>query len=258
MYYQLKSYLLFLLKSTNQHGVHSPFVYNLITNCFYSNTNKQKLKQLTEYRTNLLQNNGTILVTDFGKGSKVFKSNKRKISKIATVAGISNKRASLLIRITEYLKPNSILEIGTSLGIGTACLTIGNPKSKITTLEGCPNTAKIAQIQFQKYEFNTININIGDFKNTLPQALKDTKFDMIYFDGNHQKKATINYFEQCLHSIHNDTVFIFDDIHWTKEMNQAWQYIKNHKKVTVSIDTYFWGFVFFRKEQEKEHFTIRI
>ncbi|PHR74670.1 MAG: methyltransferase [Lutibacter sp.] len=258
MFFQIKSYIQFLLKSTNHHGVHSPFVYDLVTKCFYTNTNPNKRKRITQYRTDLLQNHSKISVTDFGNGSKIFKSNEREISKIAKIAGISKKRSELLIRIVEYFKPTTVLEIGTSLGIGTASIKIGNSISKITTLEGCINTSQIAKNQFTKFDLNNIDLHVGDFKETLPMTLKSTVFDMIYFDGNHQKKPTIDYFEQCLNSINNNSIFIFDDIYWSKEMSEAWEYIRNHKKVTVSIDTYFWGIVFFRKEQEKEHFNIRI
>ncbi len=257
---QFKSYISFLIASTNQHGVHSPFVYDLVTNCFYSDQKKYiaQFDKLQSYRNSLLNNNQVIKVTDFGAGSRVFKSNKRKISAIAKNAGISNKRAKLLIKIIQYFNPEIILEIGTSLGIGTVCLSLGNLESKITTLEGCPETAKIAKEQFRKFDLNNINVIIGDFKSTLPKALENKKYDLIYFDGNHQKEATIHYFEQCLTSTHNDSVFIFDDIHWSKGMEAAWNYIKNHNKVTVSIDTYQWGIVFFRKEQPKEHFKIRV
>ena len=257
---QFKSYISFLIASTNQHGVHSPFVYDLITKCFYSNQKKYTVQsdKIKSYNNSLLINNQSIKVTDFGAGSRVFKSNNRKISAIAKNAGISNKRAKLLIKIVQYFNPKNILEIGTSLGIGTACLSLGNTESKITTLEGCPETAKIAIEQFTKFNLNNIKVEIGNFKSTLPKALFDKKYDLIYFDGNHQKKATINYFEQCLTSAHNDSIFIFDDIHWSKGMKEAWNYIKDHEKVTVSIDTYQWGIIFFRKEQPKEHFIIRV
>ena len=258
MIFQLTSYLQFLKKSTNQHGVHSPFVFDLITNCFYKKTDSSKIKMITDYRDDLLQNKTKIEVTDFGKGSKIFKTNSREVSKIAKVAGISKKRSELLIRLISYLRPTSILEIGTSLGIGTASLHIGNSKSIITTLEGCPQTIKVAKNQFRKSGFNSVDFVEGDFKTTLPKALKDKIYDLIYFDGNHQKQPTLEYFEHCLNAIHNDSVFIFDDIHWSKEMAEAWEEIKKHPKITVTIDTYSWGFVFFRKEQPKEHFTIRV
>src|SRR5690606_10430510 len=83
-------------------------------------------------------------------------------------------------------------------------------------------------------------------------------YQLIYFDGNHSKKATLEYFNLLLPTIQNDTVWIFDDIHWSSEMNKAWQAIKKHEKVTVTIDTFQWGLVFFRREQAKEHFTIRV
>ncbi len=258
MIFQLKSYLKFLLKSTNQHGIHSPFVYYFITKCLYAKTNPTKISIINQFRNQLLKSNKVIGVTDFGKGSKVFKSNKRKVSKIAKVAGISKRRSYLLIRIVSYFNSYKILEIGTSLGIGTASLAIGNSETKVTTLEGCINTAEIAKQQFKKFNLNNIDISIGDFKNTLPKSIKNKTFDLIYFDGNHQKKPTLDYFEQCLETITNESVFVFDDIHWSKEMQETWEIIKNHPKVTVTIDTFYWGIVFFRKEQVKEHFTIRI
>lgn len=258
MIFKITSYLQFLKKSTNQHGVHSPFVFDLITKCFYNKTAISKLKLITDYRNDLLQNKQKIEVTDFGKGSRVFKSNFREISKIAKVAGISKKRSELLIQLVTYLKLNNILEVGTSLGIGTASMHIGNPKGNITTLEGCPKTLQVAKKQFKKFGFNSVNFIEGDFKTTLPESLKGTSYDLVYFDGNHQKKPTLDYFKQSLNAIHNNSVFVFDDIHWSKEMTEAWEEIKKYPKVTVTIDTYFWGFVFFRKEQPKEHFTIRV
>ena len=258
MIYKIISYLQFLKKSTNQHGVHSPFIFDLITKCFYKKTTRTKLKLITDYRNDLLQNRQKIEVTDFGKGSKVFKSSVREIAKIAKVAGILKKRSELLIRLVTYLKSNNILEIGTSLGIGAASMYIGNSKSNITTLEGCPKTIQIARKQFEKFGFNSVNFVEGDFKTTLPKSIKDTYYDLVYFDGNHQKQPTLDYFKKCLNTIHNNSVFVFDDIHWSKEMTEAWEEIKKHPKVTVTIDTYFWGFVFFRKEQPKEHFTIRV
>ncbi len=257
---QIKSYFSFLFASSNQHGIHSPFVYDLISKCFNANSNKlrKQLNQIRNYRQSLIDNHQIIEITDFGAGSKVFKSNTRKVSAIAKNAGISNKRAKLLIRIVHYFNPSQILEIGTSLGIGTASLSLGNSRSQITTLEGCTETAEIANEYFNKFLFKNIKIVVGDFKVTLPKELDNKKYDLIYFDGNHTREATINYFELCLPSVHNNSVFIFDDIHWSKGMEEGWNYIKDHKKVTVSIDTFQWGIVFFRNEQPKEHFVIRV
>lgn len=257
----IKSYLKFLYNSKNEHGVHSPFVFDLVTKCFYDKKKYQEYQSLSEYRKFLLKSKTTIEVTDFGAGSRVFKSNKRQISKIAKTAGISPKRAELLFRITKYFQPDTILEIGTSLGLATSALSLGNSNAKITSLEGCPQTMAVAKNLFQVSGFKLQNIEFinTEFSSYLKtQQLTTDNRQLIYFDGNHSKKATLEYFELLLPTITNETVWIFDDIHWSSDMEEAWETIKNHPKVTVTIDTFQWGIVFFRTEQEKEHFTIRV
>lgn len=249
--------------------MHSPFVFNLITKCLYDKKPKQQYAILKKYRNALLENKNTIEVTDFGAGSRVFKSNTRQISQIAKTAGISPKRAELLFRITNYFQPQTILEIGTSLGLATSALALGNPKATITTLEGCANTANQCQLQLQKFNINSIDLVITEFKSYLNNYQLKTEPEtegrtgeancqLIYFDGNHSKTATLDYFELLLPTITNDSVWIFDDIHWSKDMEEAWEIIKTHPKVSVTIDTFQWGLVFFRREQPKEHFVIRV
>lgn len=252
------AYLRFLYLSKNEHGVHSPFVFSLVTKCFYDKKHYEQYSILKSYRNSLLANENTIEVTDFGAGSRVFKSNTRAINKIAQNAGISSKRADLLFRITNYFQPDTILEIGTSLGLATSALSLGNPKAKIVTLEGCPETSSIAKRQFEEFGLSNINTEITEFSSYLKSLdVRPSTFDLIYFDGNHSKQATLDYFEILLPTITNESVWIFDDIHWSKDMEEAWEIIKNHSKVMVTIDTFQWGIVFFRKEQPKEHFVIR-
>lgn len=238
--------------------MHSPFVFDLVTKCFYDKTKYSEYSILKDYRKSLLENKKFIEVTDFGEGSRVFTSNKRQISKIAKTAGISKKRAEFLFRIVRYFQPEYILEIGTSLGLATSALSIGNKNSKIKTLEGCPNTMSIAKSQCQLQNLNNIEFVNTEFSSYLKTATENCNWKLIYFDGNHSKQATLDYFEFLLPTITNETVWIFDDIHWSADMEAAWESIKNHKKVTVTIDTFQWGIVFFRKEQEKENFVIRV
>ncbi len=254
----IKSYLNFLWNSKNQHGVHSPYVFDLVTKCFYDKKNYPEYSILKNYRNSLLQNKNTIEVTDFGAGSRVFKSNTRAINQIAKNAGISPKRAKLLFRIVNYFQPNTILEIGTSLGLATSALSLGSKNAKVITLEGCPNTMTIAKNQCELQNLNNIEFINTKFEDYLSNCQLNTEHcQLIYFDGNHSKKATLDYFELLVPTITNDSVWIFDDIHWSKDMEEAWQTIKNHPKITVTIDTFQWGIVFFRTEQEKEHFVIR-
>lgn len=253
----LTSYLKFLWNSSNAHGVHSPFVFDLVRKCFYDTKKYGEYKILKKYRDSLLENKNTIEVTDFGSGSRVFKSNIRAINQIAKNAGVSSKNARLLFRIVRYFQPENVLEIGTSLGLATSALTLGNSKAKITTLEGCPQTTKVAQQQFQDFNFNVTSV-VTKFEAYLEsENIQSATYDLIYFDGNHSKEATLHYFEALLPTITNETVWIFDDIHWSSGMQEAWETIKKHPKVTVTIDTFQWGLVFFRKEQEKEHFILR-
>lgn len=262
MLFHIKSYFNFLLNSTNAHGVHSPFVFDLVTKCFYDNTDYAEYSVLNRYRQALLSDTTSISVTDFGAGSRVFKSNSRSVSQIAKTAGITPARARLLFRIVQYLKPESILEIGTSVGLATSALSLGNLKGNIITLEGCAQTASVAKRQFDTFDLENIELVVTEFNAFLDSGQtahnQCADFDLIYLDGNHTKKATLEYFQKLLPTATNDSCWIFDDIHWSAEMEEAWDVIKKHPKVTVTIDTYQWGFVFFRKEQNKEDFVIRI
>jgi len=259
MFHQIKSYAKFLWNSKNEYSVHSPFVFDLLTKCFYDRKNFDDYGKLSAFRKSLSEDKSTIEVTDFGAGSKVFKSNTRRIADIAKNAGISPTRAMLLYRISKYFKPENTLEIGTSVGLATAALSIGNPSGKIITFEGCPQTASTARKQFEKYNLDNIEGRVGEFSELLTSFdFGRSTFDLIYFDGNHQKEATLKYFDLLLSTATNDSVWIFDDIHWSAGMEEAWETIKQNPKVTVTIDTFQWGFVFFRKEQPKEHFVIRV
>jgi len=257
MFFQLKSYLKFLWRSKNEYAVHSPFVFDLVTKCFYGHSDFAKYRILRDYRKSLLDNNEFIEVTDFGAGSRVFRSKRRKISEIAKNAGISKNRAELLFRLAHYFKPENILEIGTSLGLATSALSLGNPRGKIITLEGCAETAQVARNQFGRFRLENIDVKVGEFTSLLETDGVRGNFGLVYFDGNHQKDATLEYFNLLLPTVSNETVWIFDDIHWSPGMQQAWETIKQNPAVTVTIDTFQWGLVFFRREQRKEHFTLR-
>ena len=255
--YQILQYLKFLFTATNHYGVHSPFVYDLVTQCFYAKTDKTIENHLKAYRTTLLSNTNTINITDYGAGSKKFKATKRSVKQIAKTSGTTLKRAKLLFRMMAYFKPKQVLELGTSLGIATQAMALGSKDAKVTSIEGCPSTAILAKQQLEAFNIKNVTLKVGPFEDQL-QVLKEQSWDLIFLDGNHQKEATLQYFESLLPTATNDSVFILDDIYWSKSMTEAWEAIKLHPKATVTIDTFFWGLVFFRKEQNKENFKIRV
>lgn len=246
-----------MFSATNHHGVHSPFVYNFVTRCLYDKTNYEAYKKLKTYRQTLKSLKVKLEITDLGEGSKTLDSKKRNVCDMAKTSSSSKKEAELLYRISKYFNFNTILELGTSLGMGTYAFALGNKDANITTIEGCTNTSNFTKIQFQKLNINNTVFKIGAFASETKNIDK-TFLDCIYFDGHHNKDATIQYFEALLPKADNDSVFIFDDIYWSKGMTEAWDYIKAHQAVTVSVDCFYLGFVFFRKEQAKEHFKIRL
>lgn len=254
----ISKYLSFLAKSTNQHGVHSPFVYGLVTSCIYKKSSPSVEDKLKIFFKRIKQNHTEIRITDFGAGSKYFKNNKRKVSALARKVGISKKYALLLNRLVSHLEVNQALELGTSIGLATMAMCIENKKIKIDTVEGCSEITKVATSQFEHYQIkDQVIVYNENIKNILPVLTSTKKYDLVYVDANHQKEATLDYFEQCLQAKHNDSVFIFDDINWSEAMQETWETIKSHSEVKVTIDLFRWGLVFFRKEQNKEHFKIR-
>lgn len=253
-------YLKYLKSSTNEHGVHSPFVFDLITKVIYFKDNYYAYSGIEDLREELLEDERTIVVSDLGAGPTTFnaKTKCKKIRQIAKHSAKPEKYAQLLFRLVNYFQPSNVLELGTSLGISTAYLASANSVIKVITVEGCPEIAKIASQNFEKLGLKNIDQVIGNFEDVLPAVLgKQNHLDFVFFDGNHRKDATLNYFKQCLLKSNEKSVFIFDDINWSAGMQEAWSEIKNNSAVSVTIDLFFMGIVFFRKEQVKQHFVIR-
>ena len=252
--YRINAYLKYRKTAVSKHGIHSPFVYDLVTKVFLKKKEKYGEDVAEDYRTECILNKESIDVLDLGSG----KSGPRKIASIAKKVTNTPAHGQLLYRIIKYIKPKKMLELGTSLGITTYYEASACKHEKFISLEGCPQTAAKAVSFFEQNKLN-VTVRIGDFQNTLLKALQDLEaVDYIFFDGNHQENATVNYFETCIPFITNDTIFIFDDIHWSAEMESAWEKIKMHPKTKMSLDLFHLGIIFFREEQkEREHFVIR-
>lgn len=257
MIHQVLSYLKWLPKTFHLHGIHSPFVYTFEKECLRAKQQTTHKKKLVQYRQRLLAAQRTIEVTDFGAGSRIFKSNQRRICDVAKHAGATTSRMQLLQRIVSYLKPEQVLEIGTSLGMATVSLALGEPTTSVVSLEGCPNTLSVARECLAHFKIDNVQLVEGRFSESI-QTLNSHKIDLIYFDGNHSKEATLAYVQMLLPTAINGTVWIFDDIHWSPEMSQAWDQIKALPEISVTIDCYHLGFAFFRNEQVKEDFYLRV
>ena len=212
MFFHFFQYVKFLLNSTNQHGVHSPFVYRLVTACFYTKVDKKHIEQYREIHKSTLQ--------------------VRKVN----LSKLSCKKPELLLKVIGYFKPIRSLEIGNASGDFASTVKISQPNATVKIIANTPKTA--------------------DNETNLLKAINIKPYDMVFF--NSTEKATLSYFESCLSSVHNETFFIFKDLYQSKQMRTTWAKIKQHPKITVTVDVYDYGFVFIRKEQQKEHFKIRL
>ncbi|HTN07544.1 class I SAM-dependent methyltransferase [Agriterribacter sp.] len=241
------------------HGVHSPFVFDFITRVLNDKRFFYAYDRVERLREQVLLNNAMIEVEDYGAGSSVMASRNRKVKDIARWSLKSPKYARLLFRMVNYYQPQTLVELGTALGITTAYLASANTSTKVYTLEGAPAIATLARRHFTQLGLSGIHLTEGNFDDTLRSVLaKAGKVDFAFIDGNHRREPTLRYFNWLLPYAQPGSLFVFDDIHWSAEMEEAWRTIQSHPFVTCSIDLFFAGIVFFSPDfKEKQHFSIR-
>jgi predicted O-methyltransferase YrrM len=254
-------YLRYNLAASNGrgHGIHSPFVFDFIGKVLNDRTKYDDYSKVEKLRKRLLKDRTMVSIEDQGAGSISSVSKERSVSSIARHAVKSKKYAQLLYRIAQYYQPGSIIELGTSLGVTTSYLSLARKDRTVLTLEGATEVANIARKNFQTLHLQNIKLIEGNFDYTLPSILYHLpSVDLAFVDGNHRREPTENYFHWLLEKATSGSIFIFDDIHWSKGMEEAWANIKKHPAVQCSIDLFFIGIIFFRQEfREKQHFTIR-
>lgn len=254
----ISDYLKHRLTSKSRHGTHSPFVYKLTDEVIYDFKSNDDYKSIEAQRKKLLNDDSLVNVTDLGAGSHLNKNRTKKVRQIAKNALKSPSLAQLIYRLAKDNDPKNIVELGTCLGITTAYLSKACPDADIITVEGCPETAKVAYNNFRQLDLENVELRVGNFDQLLPEIIAEqAQLDFVYVDGNHRKDATINYFNWCLPKVHEGTLLIFDDIYWSEGMKEAWEEIKANPQVTVTIDLFWIGLVFFKKGQAKEHFKIK-
>jgi predicted O-methyltransferase YrrM len=241
------------------HGIHSPFIFEFIKNVLNDKREFYAYTPTEHFREKLKNDHTTIKVNDLGAGSRIAKNNQRLVSEIAKHSLKSKKLAQLLFRMVNYYQPKNIIELGTSLGLTTAYLASANGKGNVYTIEGIPEIAAIARMNFQQLNLYNFKLLEGGFDSVLPLILEEMRqVDFAFIDGNHRLEPTVRYFEWILKHTTPDSILIFDDIHWSEEMEQAWKTIRDHTAVTCTVDLFFLGVVFLRNDfKAKQHFTIR-
>ncbi|WP_300601064.1 class I SAM-dependent methyltransferase [Niabella sp.] len=239
--------------------MHSPFVFEFITKVMNDFTAYPDYDRIETLRKKLLNDASVLTVQDLGAGSAKTRTNTRKVASIAKNAAKPAKYGQLMYRMVRHYGAKRILELGTSLGMTTAYLAAAGPEARVVTLEGAPSVAQKARENFAALGLKNIELVEGNFDDTLPAVLNDlSEVDLVFIDGNHRQEPTERYFQQLLPYIHNETLLIFDDIHWSGEMEAAWKNIVAQDMVTCDIDLFYIGILSFRKEfKEKQAFSVR-
>jgi predicted O-methyltransferase YrrM len=258
----LKDYLKYLFNSHNLHGVHSPFVYELNEKVMNARPDPGILSKIEKYRPFLKSSETKLNIEDLGGGSRKMKTSERLVKDIYKNASSNRRMGEILYQLIRHYQCRNIIEIGTSLGVGTSYMqtAIGEfEKAKIISIEGSHELYKFTELNFKNYfENSKVEFLEGNFDKVLPALLSGMEtFDLALVDGNHTYEATLHYFNLLLEETHNDSIIIFDDIYWSEGMKKAWKEIQQNPKVTCSIDIFRWGLVFFRREMKKEGFILR-
>ena len=250
------NYIAYLIKAKGAQRIHSPFVFELYYKVIKESQNYYEYTPIEQLRQRMLHSNDVIEVTDFGAGGNG--TSTKKVKDIAGKSAIKPKQGRMLFRLVNFLQPRNIVEMGTSLGISTLYQYKACPEAKLITMEGSPAVSKIAGDNFRILKSDSIKRVVGDFAETLPGVIKDLSFvDYVFFDGNHRKEATLEYFHAFLQKASPQCVFVFDDIRWSKGMQEAWKEIIKEPSAKVTIDLFSFGLVFFNPTREKQHFVLK-
>ena len=254
-----RKYLRHQLQAKNAYGIHSPFVFSFYNAAVRKAPKINSAAKWEKIRKALLSDPRIIKIQDLGAGSRMHRSDLRHVKRIAAVDLKPLKQDLFIFRLVTWLKPDCIIELGTSLGISSTYMADAAPEIPIHTIEGSHEIAKIARETHLVAGKTNIQLHEGNFDAILPELLKKLQSDkfILCADGNHQKEATLRYFNWTLNHAGPNSLMIIDDIHWSPGMEEAWESIIQHPDVSLSLDLFFLGLIFFKQSRAKEHFKIR-
>lgn len=255
--YQAQAFLKYWLLAVNEHALHPPFVYSLYTQTIKPDLPEDIFGTIEKFRKQLLQSRETIHFTELGAGSSMSSQKERPIRQLAQHSLSSARFSRLFYRLIVQQEANTILELGTSLGINTLYLSAAAPRGQVYTLEGCPQTALFAERLFDEWQHRNIYLRQGNIDDTLPGLLeKLPSIDAAYLDANHTYEASMRYFSLLLPNIHAHSFLVIDDIYWSADMQRAWKEMREHPQVSLSLDLFDAGILFFQPGLQKAHYIL--
>ena len=247
--------------NTSGEGIHSPYLFEYVRfvvrdkNAFYCFQDIERRRRL------LMACEDELDVVDYGSaGSPEGLHIRRRVCDIAKGHLESASVGQLLFRTVNWTgqkmqRPLEILELGTSLGVTTSYLASADSRNHVVTLEGSGEVLKVAQGVWRALDLENVEWHEGNIDNTLNKCARE-KLDIAYVDANHTFDATIRYADFLLPRMSENGMLILDDIHYSREMEHAWEALKNDPRVTTSMDMYHIGILFVNKHFLKKHYKL--
>lgn len=251
-FFILKEYLLYFLERTDRHSLQAPFASDfyreLIT---YIRQHRNGNPALEGLRKSLILDSKILEIKDEGAGSNFAVGTKRSVASICKNSCSSLPHNLLYQFIVNKTPAKTVVELGTSFGINTGYLaerTIGT----VFTFEADSSLLEIAKNTNTNY--SNITFIPGLIAETLPGFLMgQPRIDFIQVDAHHTYQATMQYCKWVWPYLHEQSVVVIGDIHWSPEMKKAWLEIKKFPGVTSSMDFFECGVLFFKTEIQPEH-----
>lgn len=249
--------------NTTGEGIHSPYLFELVRFILRDQNPYYAFAEIERQRKLLLACEDELDVVDFGsQGSSEGIHIQRRVCDIAKGHLESPKVGQMLFRLVTWLshqakQPLNIIELGTSFGVTTAYLAIPNSRNNVLTLEGSKALLNVAQGIWKALAIENISWMEGNIDRTLFNYAR-VPLDLAYIDANHTFEATMRYANYLLPLMAEKGVIVIDDIHYSKEMERAWNSLITNEKVSSSMDLYHVGLLFVDPHYLKRNYKITL
>lgn len=242
-------YLRFYSAAVTEYDIDSPYIYRFLREVVLDNRFYAAFRRIESLRASLKNSQSMLSVKDLGAGSQVHFNNRRRVAALVRVAAVSPAQGQLLFKTALWTTPRGILELGSSLGISAAYLGLADSRTRMLSIEGCPQTARQARLNLDAVGAGQVEIRVGSFAEQLSGALETLKYvDLLHLDGDHRKEPVMHYVSTCLSKAGPNAVFIIGDIHWSEEMEAAWAALQQLPEVRGSLDLFHFGILFFNPD----------
>lgn len=257
-FFRLRRFAGFYRAALTRYQLHSPFVFEWAVSVLDDRRWYYPFRDIEALRAKMKASPTVIELEDYGARGPGHR--KERLARIVARTAVSPAKGRMLFRTVNWLRPATILELGASSGISTMYLASAAAQSaRVASLEGSIALTQVAEVNLTVLRLGNVQLYGGPFDQMLEPALQalGAPLDLVFFDGDHRGDATLRYFETCLARAHDRSVFVFDDLYWSADMAEAWARIKQHPKVTLTLDTFHLGFVFINPDfKEKQHLRV--